>query len=113
MSRSKRRLLVVLGVVVGVFMATQASAFAVTADDGVFLCPAAGNATAAAANGQGWGELPGDPGKFSFAPGNNQAGLHVPRDNPPLNTQNPGDSPGPGGGNSDWSPLWPGDNATG
>lgn len=105
------RLLVVLGVVVGVFLATQAVALAVTAGDGVFLCPAAGNATAAAHNGQGWMELGGDPGKFSFAPGNNQAGLHVPRDNPPLNTQNPGDSPGPGGGNSDWSPLWPGNNA--
>jgi hypothetical protein len=68
------------------------------------LCPAVGNETAAEHNGQGWGELPND--NYTFLPGNNQAGANA---NPnALNELGPGDSPGPGGGNSDWSPIWPG-----
>jgi hypothetical protein len=71
--------------------------------NGEFLCPAVGNATAAAHNGQEWGSLPNE--NFTFLPGNNQAGNHA--DENALNTEGPADSPGPGGGNSDWSPIWP------
>lgn len=107
MKRS-RRLLVVLGTVVGLLMATQAVAWADppptgVGDEGQFLCPAVGNETAAEANGKGWGALPN--GNFTFLPGGNQAGAHVP-DNA-LNADNPGASPGPGH-NPDWSPIWPG-----
>ena len=70
-----------------------------------FLCPAVGNATAAEANGKGWGPLPND--NFTFIPGKNQAGAHANEN--ALNTLGPGESPGPGGGNSDWSPIWPGE----
>lgn len=114
MSRMRLRLLVVLGVVVGVFMATQAVALAgpptgpAVGPDGEFLCPEVGNATAAAANGQGWGGPLGSTGNFTFLPGNNQSGARVPAK--ALNTLNPGASPGPGGGNSDWNPHWPGTN---
>lgn len=110
MKRSMRRLLVVVALVVGVMAATQAVALAgppegpATGPNGEFLCPAVGNETAAEHNGQGWGELPND--NYTFLPGNNQAGANA---NPnALNELGPGDSPGPGGGNSDWSPIWPG-----
>jgi hypothetical protein len=70
-----------------------------------FLCPAVGNATAAEANGKGWGSLAETDGSFTFIPGNNQAGANS---NPNAhNTLGPNDSPGPGDGNSDWSPIWP------
>jgi hypothetical protein len=68
-----------------------------------FLCPAVGNETAAQANGKGWGELPND--SYTFIPGNNQAGEHANEN--ALNTLGPSESPGPGNGNSDWSPIWP------
>ena len=69
-----------------------------------FLCPAVGNETAAEANGKGWGELPND--NYTFLPGKNKAGEHA--NSNALNTLGPGESPGPGNGNSDWSPIWPG-----
>ena len=73
-------------------------------DGGAFLCPAVGNDTAAENNGQGWGgPLPND--NYTFLPGHNQAGANA--DSNSNNTLGPGDSPGPGGANSDWSPLWP------
>ena len=73
-------------------------------DGGAFLCPDVGNETAAAHNGKGWGSLP--EGDFTFLPGHNQAGASA---NPNANnTLGPGESPGPGAGNSDWSPIWPG-----
>jgi len=71
---------------------------------GNFLCPVVGNANAAAHNGQGWFDVAA--GK-SFLPGKNQAGMHA--NNHARNTEGPGTSPGPGKGNSDWSPIWPGD----
>lgn len=44
-------------------------------------------------------------GGYTFLPGHNQAGAHA---NPmSFNILGPGESPGPGGGNSDWSPIWP------
>jgi hypothetical protein len=69
-----------------------------------FLCPAVGNANAAAHNGQGW--FPIASGDYSFFPGNNQAGLHANENG--YNAEGPGASPGPGGGNNEWSPIWPG-----
>jgi len=72
---------------------------------GPFLCPAVGNANAAAHNGKDWHELPS--GDYTFLPGNNQAGAHA---NPNgYGAENPGTSPGPGNGNSGWGPIWPGD----
>ncbi len=87
----------------------EAAAWADTGEGefGEFLCPAVANATAALASDQIGGEL-GDTGNYTFLPGNNQAGAHVP--SKALNTEGPGASPGPGDGNSDWSPIWPGDN---
>ena len=94
----------VVGVAASVVTATAASADPGVGPNGEFLCPAAGNETAADHNGLGWMEL-GDTGNYSFKPGNNQAGNHT---NPQsLNPEGPGTSPGPGGGNSDWSPMWP------
>jgi hypothetical protein len=87
-----------------------------------FLCPAVGNANAAAHNGQGWfpiavgnanaaahngqGWFPIASGDYSFFPGNNQAGAHANGNG--YNAEGPGASPGPGGGNNEWSPIWPG-----
>jgi hypothetical protein len=68
-----------------------------------FLCPAVGNETASEANGKGWGELPND--NYTFIPGSNQAGSHANAN--ALNTLGPAESPGPGDGNRDWSPIWP------
>ncbi len=73
--------------------------------DGNFLCPIVGNQTAADANGQGWS---GVGAGYTFFPhdGNNQAGAHA--NNHAINAEGPGTSPGPGGGNTEWSPIWPG-----
>lgn len=93
----------VIGGAAFVLTATGASADPGVGPNGEFLCPAVGNETAAEANGKGWGELPN--GNYTFLPGNNQAGNHA--NSNALNTEGPGDSPGPGNGNSDWSPIWP------
>jgi hypothetical protein len=107
-NKAIKRVLVATPFVLGVLTAAQgvAAADPATGPNGEFLCPAVGNATAADANGKGWGALPN--GNFTFLPGNNQAGANA--NSKALNTENPPDSPGPGGGNSDWSPIWPGDN---
>jgi hypothetical protein len=72
-----------------------------------FLCPAVGNDNAADKNGKA---VSGDwfpiAAGWSFFPGNNQAGAHA--NDHSYNTEGPGTSPGPGGGNSEWSPIWPG-----
>jgi len=88
-------------VVVSVAVLGLGSVGAVGADP--FLCPAVGNETAAQANGKDWGELPND--NYTFIPGNNQAGDHANEN--ALNTLGPAESPGPGNGNKDWSPIWP------
>ncbi len=112
MKRRIRHVVVIATLVVGGMVATQGAAFAGPPDgpafgpNGEFLCPAVGNANAADHNGQGWGALPN--GNFTFLPGNNQAGANA--NSKALNTLNPPDSPGPGNGNSDWSPIWPGSN---
>ena len=78
-----------------------------------FLCPIVGDgiANADAHNGNSGftnlGILPGS-GDYSILPakGNNGAGANS---NPNAhNTFGPSDSPGPGNGNRDWSPIWPG-----
>jgi hypothetical protein len=69
--------------------------------DTAFLCPDVG---AGVLNHRpDAGEL--GSGGYTFLPGHNQAGAHAnPNSN---NTLGPADSPGPGNGNSDWSPIWP------
>ena len=94
-------------VVVSGMAATQGAALAgappvVGPGDGAFLCPAVGNENAAGHNGQEW--FPINAG-YSFLPGHNQAGAHASEN--AHNAEGPADSPGPGGGNSDWSPIWP------
>lgn len=111
MKRRVRTVLVAATFVVGGMIATQGAALADPAfgPNGEFLCPAVGNETAAEANGR-FGGLPGVEvdGKYTFLPGNNQAGANA--NSKALNTENPGEGNVPGGGNSDWSPIWPGDN---
>jgi hypothetical protein len=93
----------------GIAAAAQPSGPA-TGPEGQFLCPAvgAGVITADAANGSHSEVDTGtiNSGQQTFLPGNNQAGAHV--NSNALNTDNPGTTAGPGNGNSDWSPIWPG-----
>lgn len=72
-------------------------------DGTAFLCPAVG---AGVLNHRpDAGVLPNTDGKYTFLPGHNQSGAHA---NPhAFNTLSPGETPGPGDGNSDWSPIWP------
>ena len=70
--------------------------------NGPFLCPSVGQGVLNH-NPDAGGPLPG--GGYTFLPGNNQAGAHA--DANSLNTLPAGESPGPGNGNSDWSPIWP------
>ncbi len=77
--------------------------------DGSFLCPAVGDGVTNADAHNGLNGVsaigPIGSGDQSFLPGHNQAGA---KSNPTAdNTQGPGTSPGPGDGNSDWSPIWP------
>jgi hypothetical protein len=105
MRKPVRRVLVVATFVVVGMIATQGAAFA--DEDPIqdpFLCPAVGNQTAANANGN-FGEL--TDGKYTFLPGNNQAGVNA--NHHALNPQNPAPGNVPGNGHSDWSPIWPGD----
>jgi hypothetical protein len=112
MNRRMQRTLAVVAMTVGAFAATQSIALAAPPDgpatDGAFLCPAVGDGVKNA------DEHNGDNGVstigpiasgWSFLPGNNQAGAHA--NDGAWNTDGPGTSPGPGGGNSDWSPIWP------
>ena len=104
------RISLVLSIVVVGVLATASTALAAKPlgpvgpppHDIPFLCPIVGNETAAAHNGQGWGTALGG---YTFLPGNNQSGAHA---NPnSWNTEGPTESPGPGNGNRDWSPIWP------
>jgi hypothetical protein len=104
--RAVRRGLVMVGVSLVAVVATAGIASAAQPDgpatgpSGQFLCPAVGqgvpHATGTLASGQ-----------QTFLPGNNQAGAHVNAN--ALNIANPGTTAGPGNGNSNWSPLWPGE----
>jgi hypothetical protein len=115
MSKILRKLIVMSAIVVA-FAAMQGVALAgppegpVGPGDGAFLCPAAGAGvvTADAHNGVNGVDVIGQlaSGDYSFLPGNNQAGANA--NGTAYNPEGPGSSPGPGGGNSDWSPIWPG-----
>jgi hypothetical protein len=93
-----------LRIIIAVSAVTLGLASIGAASAAPFLCPAVGNETAADANGKGWNGLPNE--NYTFIPGNNQAGEHA--NSNALNTLGPSESPGPGAGNSDWSPIWPG-----
>ena len=102
MKRGIRRAVVTLALSLGAMAATAGIASAAQPDgpatgpSGQFLCPAVGqgvpHSTGTLASGQ-----------QTFLPGNNQAGAHVNAN--ALNIDNPGTTAGPGGGNSDWSPM--------
>lgn len=108
-----RKILMILAVITALVLGILGTSGIAMADkpegpavgpEGQNLCPAVGNETAALANG--WFGGPIYSGDYTFNPGNNQAGTHA---NPnSYNTLNPDESPGPGGANSDWSPMWPG-----
>lgn len=109
------RTLTLLAVVTAALMAMSASALAANngpvgpGDADAFLCPAVGHGVtnADARNGDNGVSTIGPigSGDQSFLPGNNQAGAHA--NNQAVNPEGPGTSPGPGNGNSDWSPIWP------
>jgi hypothetical protein len=69
--------------------------------EGPFLCPSVG--AGYVNNHPDAGQLP--DGSYTFLPGHNQAGAHVNENG--TNTLPASESPGPGDGNSDWSPIWP------
>jgi hypothetical protein len=118
MNKRVKQVMVTTPLALGIMFAVQGAAFASPSDGpgtgeyGEFLCPAVGNGVEIADGHNGDNGVAlinnGDPiasGDFSFLPGNNQAGANA--DSKALNTLNPDASPGPGGGNSDWSPIWP------
>jgi hypothetical protein len=112
-----RRIFVAVLLVVGALAVMSGTAFAdkpegpATGSQGQFLCPIVGDGVSNAdahngANGvSDIGPLPGS-GDASLLPGNNQAGAQA--DTSALNPEGPETSPGPGDGNSEWSPIWPG-----
>lgn len=112
--RSIIRTMGLLAAIAVVVLAMQASALAAPPDvvgpeNGSFLCPAVGHGVtnADARNGDNGVSTIGPigSGDQSFLPGNNQAGA---KSNPTAhNAEGPVTSPGPGDGNSDWSPIWP------
>ncbi|HZJ02330.1 MAG TPA: hypothetical protein VFE20_01395 [Thermoleophilia bacterium] len=68
-----------------------------------FLCPSAGEGQGIAKNQDTAGTVA--DGRQTFLPGNNQAGAHA---NPNgFNAYAAVDSPAPGNGNNEWSPIWP------
>jgi hypothetical protein len=118
MNKRVKQLIVTTPFAMGIIFAGQGAAFASppdgpgTGEYGEFLCPAVGDGVKNADSHNGDNGIAlindGDPiasGDFSFLPGNNQAGANA--NSKALNTQNPDASPGPGEGNSDWSPIWP------
>jgi hypothetical protein len=117
LNRYARRIFVAVLLVVGALAVMSGTAFAdqpegpATGPQGQFLCPIVGDGVSNAdahngANGvSDIGPLPGSGGA-SLLPGNNQAGANAVTT--ALNPEGPDTSPGPGGGNSDWSPIWPG-----
>ncbi len=111
MKKRFRHVLVISAFVVGGMVATQGAALADpgVGPNGEFLCPAVGDGVANADthNGENGVSVIGPiaSGHYSFKPGNNQAGVNA--NGMAINPNGPGDSAGPGGGNSDWSPIWP------
>ncbi len=116
MMRRITRRLILLVAVVAAFAAMQGAALAapgdgpVGPDDGAFLCPAVGAGVAHAStvnSDNGVSAFDGTlaSGDYSFLPGKNQAGANA--NGNAQNADGPETSQGPGGGNSDWSPIWP------
>ena len=112
--RSIVRTFGLLGAIMVAMLAIQASALAappqvVGPENGSFLCPAVGHGVtnADAHNGDNGVAAIGPiaSGDQSFLPGHNQAGARS--NTQAANPEGPGTSPGPGNGNSDWSPIWP------
>lgn len=113
--RRTLRKVVLLSAIVVAFAAVQGAALAAPPDgpvgpeNGAFLCPAVGDGVANgdAHNGDNGVSVIGPiaSGNYSFLPGNNQAGAQSNVNG--HNAEGPGTSPGPGGGNPDWSPIWP------
>lgn len=107
-AKTSMTLLLVLAVAIVAllaFSAVPAAAAAPAVVDGsggtAFLCPAVG---AGVLNHRpDAGELPNE--NYTFLPGHNQAGANASMNS--NNTLGPGESPGPGNGNTDWSPIWP------
>ena len=97
--------IVLVGVIASTTVALAAAPPVVGHGDGTtpFLCPAVGSGVLNSPLGAG--ALPNTDGKYTFLPGHNQAGDHANPDS--FNTLSPGQTPGPGNGNSDWSPIWP------
>ena len=111
--RNSRRVFVVAVLVVGGMVGTQAAALADAPDvvgpgPDAFLCPIVGDGVRQAVDAGhagGVSILDPLPGGESIIPGHNQAGA---TSNPAgHNADRPGDSPGPGAGNSGWSAIWP------
>lgn len=107
--RNRVRMIAIAVALIAVLAVGASTAFAAAPPvvDGsggtAFLCPAVG---AGVLNHRpDAGSLPNTDGKYTFLPGHNQSGAHAnPNSN---NTLSPGETPGPGDGNSDWSPIWP------
>lgn len=77
--------------------------------DGAFLCPVVSDSVALVAdvnNGDNGVSTILPPVGTSFLPGNNQAGANA--NHTAQNTSGPGDPDAGPGGNSDYSPIWPG-----
>ncbi len=87
--------------VFGTASALAAAPDVVGPGNGPFLCPSVGQGVLN--HNPDAGQLPS--GGYTFLPGNNQAGANANANS--LNTLPAGESPGPGNGNSDWSPIWP------
>jgi hypothetical protein len=87
--------------VLGTGTAFAAAPDVVGPGSGPFLCPSVGQGVVN--NRPDAGQLP--DGSYTFLPGHNQAGANA--DESALNTLPASESPGPGDGNSDWSPIWP------
>jgi len=108
------QILVIMTIVLGGLMASTAGVLADKPDAPVgaggeapFLCPIVGDGVYNADSHNGdHGVAAGTAAAgATFLPGYNQSGAHA---NPnATNTMGPGESPGPGDGNYDWSPIWP------
>jgi hypothetical protein len=102
----KLAIVVALTAVAALLLLGTGTAFAAAPDvvgpgNGPFLCPSVGQGYVN--NHPDAGQLP--DGSYTFLPGHNQAGANA--NGNALNTLPASESPGPGNGNSDWSPIWP------
>ena len=103
----KIRLLVIASAMA---LAIMGGASIASANDtvGAFLCPVVGDGVlnADAHNGDNGVSVITPPVGTSFLPGNNRAGAKA--NHNAHNTENPSNEDAGPGGNSDFSPIWPG-----